>query len=62
VSWWGKILDEIVAEEIAALPADMQPRFLRLADRIASRGSIASASHMLISRCEEQRKSNDDRV
>jgi phage-related protein len=33
-----EILNEVVADEIAALPADMQARFLRLADRIASAG------------------------
>jgi phage-related protein len=38
VPWHVEILDEIVAAEIAALPADMQARFLRLADRIASTG------------------------
>jgi phage-related protein len=32
------VLDETVAAEIAALPADMQARFLRLAERIASAG------------------------
>jgi len=31
-------LDETVAAEIAALPADMQARFLRLAERITSAG------------------------
>jgi ribosome-binding protein aMBF1 (putative translation factor) len=36
--WRVEILDETVAAEIAALPADMQARFLRLADRIASVG------------------------
>jgi phage-related protein len=34
----GRILNETVATEIAALPADMQARFLRLAERIASAG------------------------
>ncbi len=34
----GRILDEIVAAEIAALPADMQARFIRLAERIAAAG------------------------
>jgi hypothetical protein len=38
VSWRVEILDEIVAVEIAALPADMQARFIRLAERIASAG------------------------
>ena len=36
--WRVEILDETVAAEIAALPADMQARFLRLAERIASAG------------------------
>lgn len=36
--WRVEILDETVAEEIAALPADMQARFLRLSERIASAG------------------------
>ena len=38
VPWRVEILDETVAAEIAALPADMQARFLRLAERIASAG------------------------
>jgi phage-related protein len=38
VPWRVEILNETVAAEIAALPADMQARFLRLADRIASAG------------------------
>jgi phage-related protein len=33
-----EILNETVAAEIAALPADMQARFLRLADRVAAAG------------------------
>src|SRR5258708_18710012 len=33
-----EILNEIVAAEIAALPADMQARFLRLAERIGQAG------------------------
>jgi phage-related protein len=33
-----EIFNETVAAEIAALPADMQARFLRLAERIASAG------------------------
>jgi phage-related protein len=33
VPWRVEILDETVAAEIAALPADMQARFLRLAER-----------------------------
>ena len=32
--WRVEILNEIVAAEIAALPEDMQARFLRLSDRI----------------------------
>jgi phage-related protein len=38
VAWRVEILNETVAAEIAALPADMQARFLRLAERIASVG------------------------
>jgi phage-related protein len=38
VPWRVEILNETVAAEIAALPADMQARFLRLAERIASAG------------------------
>jgi hypothetical protein len=38
VAWRVEILDERVAAEIAALPADMQARLLRLAERIASAG------------------------
>jgi DNA-binding XRE family transcriptional regulator len=38
VTWRVEILDETVAAEIAALPADMQARFIRLAERIASAG------------------------
>ena len=38
VAWRIEILDETVAAEIAALPADMQARFLRLAERIVSAG------------------------
>ena len=36
--WRVEILNETVAAEIAALPADMQARFLRLSERIASAG------------------------
>ena len=36
--WRVEILNETVAAEIAAFPADMQARFLRLAERIASAG------------------------
>jgi phage-related protein len=38
VRWRVEILNETVAAEIAALPEDMQARFLRLADRITSAG------------------------
>jgi phage-related protein len=38
VPWRVDILNETVAAEIAALPADTQARFLRLAERIASVG------------------------
>jgi phage-related protein len=38
VAWRVEILNEIVAAEIATLPADMQARFLRLAERITSAG------------------------
>jgi phage-related protein len=38
VPWQVEILNETVAAKIAALPADMQARFLRLAERIASAG------------------------
>jgi phage-related protein/DNA-binding XRE family transcriptional regulator len=38
VTWRVEILNEIAAAKIAALPADMQARFLRLAERIASVG------------------------
>jgi phage-related protein len=38
VPWRVEILDETVAAEIAALPADMQARFIRLAERIAAVG------------------------
>jgi hypothetical protein len=34
VTWRVEILNEIVGAEIAALPGDMQARFLRLAERI----------------------------
>jgi hypothetical protein len=36
VRWRVEILNETVAAEIATLPADMQARFLRLAERIAA--------------------------
>ena len=38
VHWRVEILNETVAAEIAALPADMQARFLRLAERIGAAG------------------------
>jgi len=38
VFWRVEILNETVAAEIADLPADMQARFLRLADRIRQAG------------------------
>jgi len=38
MAWRDEILNETVAAEIAALPADMQARFLRLAERIVSAG------------------------
>ena len=38
MSWQVEILDETVAAEIAALPADMQARFIRLAERIVAAG------------------------
>jgi phage-related protein len=38
VPWRVEILNEAVAAKIAALPADMQARFLRLADRVAAAG------------------------
>jgi phage-related protein len=38
VPWRVEILNETVAGEIADLPADMQARFLRLADRISQIG------------------------
>lgn len=38
MTWRVDILNETVAAEIAALPADMQARFLRVAERIADLG------------------------
>jgi phage-related protein len=38
VAWRVEILNETVGTEIASLPADMQARFLRIAERIASVG------------------------
>lgn len=38
MTWRVDILNETVAAEIAALPADMQARFLRIAERITELG------------------------
>ena len=38
MSWSVEILNEVVVEEIAALPADMQARFIRLSERISAAG------------------------
>ncbi len=38
MAWRVEILNETVAAEIAALPADMQARFIRLAERIGQAG------------------------
>ena len=38
MTWQVEILNEAVAAEIAGLPADMQARFLRLAERIGAAG------------------------
>ena len=38
VTWQVEILNDTVAAEIAALPADMQARFLRLSERIGQAG------------------------
>jgi len=38
MSWRVEILNETVAAEIAALPPDIQARFLRLADHIGAAG------------------------
>lgn len=38
MSWRVEILNETVSAEIAALPADMQARFLRLSERIMQAG------------------------
>jgi phage-related protein len=47
VTWQVEILNEAVAAEIASLPADMQARFLRLAERIGAAGlESLSASHV----------------
>ena len=43
MSWRVEILNETVAAEIAALPADMQAWFIRLAERIAAAGSESLA-------------------
>ncbi|WP_245313003.1 type II toxin-antitoxin system RelE/ParE family toxin [Bradyrhizobium macuxiense] len=39
----SKILNEVVAGEIAALPVDMQARFIRLSERIITAGLESSA-------------------
>ena len=47
--WRVEILDETVAAEVAALPTDMQARFIRLAERIASIGlESLSEPHVII--------------
>lgn len=38
MQWKVEILNETVAAEISALPADMQARFLRIAERISQVG------------------------
>jgi phage-related protein len=38
MAWQVEILNDIVAQEIDSLPADMYARFLRLADRITQVG------------------------
>jgi phage-related protein len=38
VTWRVEVLNETVAAEIAALPADMQARFLRISERISQAG------------------------
>lgn len=38
MAWRVEILNDLVAAEIAALPADMQARFVRLAERISAAG------------------------
>ena len=38
MSWSVEILNEVVVEEIAALPADIQARFIRLSERISAAG------------------------
>jgi phage-related protein len=38
MAWRVEVLNETVAAEIDSLPADMQARFLRLGERIASAG------------------------
>jgi len=46
VTWRVEILNETVAAEVAALPADMQARFLRLSERIGQAGLKSWASRM----------------
>ena len=38
MTWRVEILNDTIAAEIAALPADMQARFLRLSERIGQAG------------------------
>ena len=38
MTWRIEVLNEVVAAEIAALPADMQANFLRLGERIEQTG------------------------
>jgi hypothetical protein len=53
VPWRVEILNETVAAEIAALPADMQARLVRLAERIAQWGwSRMGTSQSAIARLE----------
>jgi phage-related protein len=51
MSWRVEVLNETVAAEIASLPADMQARFLRLAERIAAAG-LASLGEPHVKRLE----------
>jgi phage-related protein len=51
VPWRIEILNETVAAEIAALPADMQARFVRLGERISQAG-LESLSEPHVKRLE----------
>jgi phage-related protein len=53
VSWRVEILNEAVGAEIAAPPADMQARFLRLAERIGQAG-LESLSEPHVKHLEEK--------